>query len=225
MREMQGRPLAEVAPLIARFLTEQKRQTARREVLAELRRSGASGAGRCSRRRATRSRSATDDPQMGNAKAPMTVVEFSDFQCPYCQRAAPTLQAGAEEIRRQASVSSGRTIRSHGSIRWPKGGGGGALRRRAGKYWPYHDRLFANQQALAGRGAAKRYARDASLDTAKFDSCLDSSKYAERVRDRLADRDRLGVSSTPTIFINGRVMPGAYAVRDLVGGRRRRARG
>ena len=77
-----------------------------------------------------------------------------------------------------------------------------------GKYWEYHDRLFGNQQALEVADL-KRYASDLSLNTTAFGECLDSSKHGERVRDGVAQGTTLGVNSTPTIYINGRVLSGA----------------
>jgi protein-disulfide isomerase len=77
-----------------------------------------------------------------------------------------------------------------------------------GKFWEYHDKLFGNQQALQP-DSLKQYAKDAGMDASRFDACLDSSKYAERVRDSVAAGSRLGVSSTPTVFVNGRMFEGA----------------
>ena len=77
-----------------------------------------------------------------------------------------------------------------------------------GKYWEYHDRLFANQQALQV-DALKKHAADLGLETTAFATCLDSGKYTERVRSGLQAGTQLGVGSTPSIFINGRLLTGA----------------
>jgi protein-disulfide isomerase len=77
-----------------------------------------------------------------------------------------------------------------------------------GKYWEYHDRLFANQQQLQVE-ALKKHAADAGLDAAEFNACLDSSKHGDRVRSGLQAGSRLGVVSTPSVFINGRLVMGA----------------
>ena len=77
-----------------------------------------------------------------------------------------------------------------------------------GKYWEYHDRLFANQQALQ-TDALKKHAADLDLDAAAFGTCLDSAKYADRVRSGLQAGTQLGVGSTPSVFINGRLLTGA----------------
>jgi protein-disulfide isomerase len=77
-----------------------------------------------------------------------------------------------------------------------------------GKYWEYHDVLFANQRALQVE-QLKKYAADLRLDTAAFDSCLGEGKYTKRVQEGLEEATRLGLSSTPSIFINGRLLLGA----------------
>jgi protein-disulfide isomerase len=77
-----------------------------------------------------------------------------------------------------------------------------------GKYWEYHDRLFANQQALQV-DALKKHAADLGLEPTAFAACLDSGKYTGRVRSGLEAGTQLGVGSTPSIFINGRLLTGA----------------
>ena len=77
-----------------------------------------------------------------------------------------------------------------------------------GKYWEYHDRLFQNQRALQV-DALKKHAADLGLNTGAFNACLDSSKYGERVRKGLQEGTALGVGSTPSVFINGRLLMGA----------------
>ena len=77
-----------------------------------------------------------------------------------------------------------------------------------GKYWEYHDRLFQNQRALQV-DALKKHAADLGLDAGKFDTCVDSGKYTSRVRTGLEEGVALGVQSTPSVFINGRLLMGA----------------
>jgi protein-disulfide isomerase len=77
-----------------------------------------------------------------------------------------------------------------------------------GKYWDYHDRLFQNQRALQV-DALKKHAADLGLDTGAFNACVDSGKYTDRVRKGLEEGTALGVGSTPSVFINGRLLMGA----------------
>ena len=76
------------------------------------------------------------------------------------------------------------------------------------KYWEYHDVLFANTRALEVANL-KKFAAEMQLDTARFDACLDSGTYAAQVRKDVAEGQRVGVSGTPTFFINGRFLSGA----------------
>jgi protein-disulfide isomerase len=84
-----------------------------------------------------------------------------------------------------------------------------------GKYWEYHDQLFANQQSLMPEDL-KKHAAELGLDAGAFASCLDSSKYSERVRDGVAEGTRLGVNSTPMFYVNGRVLSGAQPYEAFV---------
>ena len=84
----------------------------------------------------------------------------------------------------------------------------GQCAREQGKFWEYHDRLFANQQTLDVE-FLKKYAADTGLDAAKFSACMDTAKYGDRVQEQMGIGARLGVESTPTTFINGRLVSGA----------------
>jgi protein-disulfide isomerase len=205
--QMQGRPLDAMAPAIRRYLEEQQRAAARQALISELRKAGPAVSVMFDAPRVNVAVAATD-PALGSANAPVTIVEFSDFQCPFCQRVEPTLK--------QVRAKYGDKVR----IVWKdfpltqihpqafKAGEAAHCAGDQGKYWEYHDRLFANQQALQPADL-KRHAAELGLDAAKFDACLDTSKHGERVRDGVAEGSRLGVNSTPTIYINGRMIAGA----------------
>jgi protein-disulfide isomerase len=205
--QMQGRSLDVMAPAINRYLQEQQRATARQALVAELRKGGPSVRVMIDAPRHEIALAATD-PAVGSASAPVTIVEFSDFQCPFCLRVEPTLK--------QVRQTYGDKVR----IVWKdfpltqihpqafKSGEAAHCAGEQGKFWEYHDRLFANQQALQPDDL-KKYAADLSLDTAKFNACLDGSKFGDRVREGVAQGSRLGVNSTPTIYINGRMLSGA----------------
>ena len=80
-----------------------------------------------------------------------------------------------------------------------------------GKFWEYHDKLFANQKAL-GEKDLQKYAKQVELDTKAFDACLESGKYAEQVTTDMAAGSALGVTGTPGFFVNGRFLGGALPV-------------
>jgi protein-disulfide isomerase len=77
-----------------------------------------------------------------------------------------------------------------------------------GKFWPYHDKLFANQQAL-DRPSLEKYAEDLGLDVAKFKASLDSGKFKQQVADDSKQGNAIGATGTPTFFVNGRILVGA----------------
>ena len=213
LREMEGRSFESAAPLITRFLAEQKQQEARRALVAELRKDGpAVRVGLDGPRYDVPV--AADDPFYGDAKAAVTIVEFSDFQCPYCLRAMPTLKQVQQKYGSRVRVvwKDFPLFRIHPEAL--KAAEAGRCAEEQGKFWPYHDRLFANQNALMVDDL-KKHAQDLSLDTARFNMCLDASKYAARVKEGIDAGNALGVSSTPTLFINGRILPGAYPIEEI----------
>jgi protein-disulfide isomerase len=213
--QMQGRSLEAMAPLINRYLQEQQESTARDAVIAELRKSGPPLRVTLAPPRFEVTLAATD-PAVGAASAPVTVIEFSDFECPFCQRVAPTLKKIREAYGDKVRLvwKDFPLTQIHPSAF--KAGEAGHCAAEQGRFWEFHDRLFANQQAL-GPDALKGHASSLSLDTAKFNACLDSSKYSERVRDGIAQGTRLGVNSTPTIYINGRMVSGAQPYEVIAG--------
>jgi protein-disulfide isomerase len=212
--QMQGRPLDAVAPVINRYLSDQSRAAARQALLAELRKAGPAVSVLLSAPRATVAVQPTD-PSLGAASAPVTVIEFSDFQCPFCQRAVPTLKQVKEKYGDKVRVVWKDFPLTQIHPQAFKAAEAGHCAGEQGKFWDYHDRLFANQTALQPDDL-KKYAADMKLDAAKFNACLDSSKYAERVRDGVAAGSRLGVNSTPTIYINGRLLQGAQPLEVFV---------
>ncbi len=205
--QMQGRSLEQMSPAITRFLETQEEQTAKQALVTELKKSGPPVRVLLEAPRAAIALE-TADPSIGNAKAPVTIVEFSDFQCPFCLRAAPTLKRLRETYGDKVRVVWKDFPLTQIHPQAFKAAEAGQCAAEQGKFWEYHDKLFGNQQALQP-DFLKQYAKDAGMDGSKFETCLDSSKYAERVRDSVAAGAQLGVSSTPTVFVNGRMLEGA----------------
>jgi protein-disulfide isomerase len=147
---------------------------------------------------------ATDDqPVKGNPAAPVTIVEFTDFQCPSCAGVQPTLEKlVAEYGDRVRLVVRDFPLDQHEFA--AKAAEAAEAARAQGKYWEYAGMLFTNQQALSV-DKLKEYATQAGLDRQKFDAALDSGQMADKVQRDLMDGIRLGVNSTPSFFINGRV--------------------
>jgi protein-disulfide isomerase len=143
----------------------------------------------------------------GPKEAPVTIVEFSDFQCPYCSRAKPTLERVREVYGdRVRVVFRDFPLQIHPLA--PKAAEAGACAKDQGKFWEMHDRLFDSPQKLAVADL-KQHAKDLGLDATAFDECLDSGRHAADVQKDMAEGARYGVSGTPAFFVNGRSLVGA----------------
>jgi protein-disulfide isomerase len=144
-----------------------------------------------------------DQPSKGLATAPVTIVEFTDFQCPSCALAQPVLEKlTAEYGDRLRLVVRDFPLEMHEFAR--KAAEAAEAARAQGKYWEYAALLFANQKAL-GVDKLKEYATQVGLDRAKFDAALDSGQFAEKVQRDFQEGVILGVGSTPTFYVNGRI--------------------
>ena len=211
--EMQGRSLDVMAPAILRFLQDQQRRIARDALVAELRKAGPELRVVIDAPRHEVAVAETD-PSLGAASAPVTIVEFSDFQCPFCQRVAPTLKKLRDTYGDRVRIVWKDYPLTQIHPQAFKAGEAAHCAGEQGKFWEYHDRLFADQQALQPEDL-KRYAADLSLDTGQFNTCLDSAKYGDRVSEGVAQGSRLGVDSTPTLYINGRLLSGAHPYETI----------
>ncbi|MBI2882352.1 MAG: thioredoxin domain-containing protein [Candidatus Methylomirabilis oxyfera] len=144
----------------------------------------------------------------GPKDAPVTIVEFSDFQCPYCSRVVGTLKEVVRLYPKQVRLAF-RDFPIAGLH--PKAQKAAEAARCAGdqgKFWEYHDRLFESQ-AHAEISDFKQFAEQLKLDGNSFAACLDSGKYAAAIQADVQEGARLGITGTPTFFINGRLVVGA----------------
>ena len=149
-------------------------------------------------------KSASKGPQ----SAPLQVVVFSDFQCPFCTRVEPTLTQLEKQYQGKVRmVWKNYPLPFHNNAE-PAAQAAMAAQAQ-GKFWQMHDKLFANQQAL-DRPALEKYAQELGLDVAKFKADLDSGKYKDAVQAEMKEGQELGVNGTPAVFINGRKISGAY---------------
>ncbi|MCA1557980.1 MAG: thioredoxin domain-containing protein, partial [Acidobacteria bacterium] len=145
--------------------------------------------------------STDDDPSRGPQTAPVTVVMFTDFQCPACAATHPVL----EQILKQYGTRVRLVVRDFplDPHPWARKAAEAANAANAqGKFFEYISILYRNQQAL-DVASLKKYASDIGLDRARFDAELDSGKYAAEVAHDVADGKTYSIGSTPTIFING----------------------
>lgn len=161
--------------------------------------------------------SVDDDPVKGNPSSPITIIEFSDFECPFCgkfyeetysQLISTYVNTGkASIVFRDFPLSS-----IHPNAQ--KASEAAQCAFEQGKFWEYHDKLFENQQAL-DVDDLKQYAKDLRLNALQFDECLDSGKYEEEVLNDVEEGASYGVTGTPAFFINGRLIAGAYPFEEF----------
>ena len=148
-----------------------------------------------------------NDPAFGSRNATVEIVEFSDFQCPFCQRLNGTLeQLKADYGDDVRLVFKDYPLPNHAQAF--KAAEAGNCAHEQGKFWELHDVMFSNQSELEVADL-KRHAGELGLDQASFDTCLDSGRFAASVSADLRLGQGVGVSSTPTVFINGRAVMGA----------------
>lgn len=149
----------------------------------------------------------------GPASAPITIVEFSDFQCPYCSRAEETVKKVMEEYKGKIRLFyRDYPLPFHGDAQ--KASEAAQCAGDQNKYWEMHEKLFASQQALKVE-QLKEHAKGLGLDSGKFDKCLDGGDKAKVVDESKKAGEELGVSGTPHFFINGRPLSGAQPFEEF----------
>jgi len=154
----------------------------------------------------------------GSADATVTMIEYSDFECPYCNRHAPSLAQALKEfpndvrlVYRHYPLSAihpdAEKAAEASECVTDQGGNDG--------FWDFHDRVFAAQDAGLSTDVFKKIAGDMGLDQKKFDSCLDSGEKASVVASFTASGNDAGVQGTPATFINGSLISGAVPYATL----------
>jgi protein-disulfide isomerase len=203
-KDRLNRPLAEVKVQLVARLRQARIQQAREEYMMRLREKGQVTI-LLNRPRVEVARD--PDRVRGNPKAPVTIVEFSDFQCPYCHRIEPTLKELLAKYQGRVSLSFRdfplRQIHPQAEL----AAEAARCAEEQGKFWEYHDALFAGSK-LDHDGLVEQ-ARALKLDEGRFDACLAAGKYKPQIEQDMQDGIRAGVSGTPGFFINGIPLSGA----------------
>jgi protein-disulfide isomerase len=204
-------PLEEARPRLLELLTETRRRAAYDDYLSRLR----------SRDKVVvllappRSVVPIDPARVrGPLNAPITIVEFSDFECPYCGRVEGTLRQLVSRYPTQIRLA----YRDFPLDFHPRAEPAAEASRCAlaqGKYWPYHDLLFDNQQHLES-GDLSNYAGRLDMNAKRFEECIQQRTYAAEVQHDLDEGRKLGVTGTPAFFINGVLLAGAVPVDEFV---------
>jgi len=203
--QLGGQTLDQVKPRIVEYLKEQQSDTRRQAFIAELKKKYKTTV--ALRPPMVYVATAGRPEKGGGAKAPVTIIEFSDYQCPFCKRA----EGSVDEVMKTYGDKVRLVFRDLPLPMHPQARPAAEAANCAnaqGKFWEYHAKLFANQAAL-GEDKLKEYAKDLGLDTAKFDECLASKPFKAAIDKDIEDGSKVGVSGTPAFFINGRMLSGA----------------
>lgn len=204
------KPFEDVRAQIAEYLKDQAGKEVQRHYLDQLR-------GKYNARltlEPVRQRVDASGPARGPATAPVTIVEFADFQCPYCGRMAPVLQQllakYPQQVRlvyREFPLDDIHPHAMHAAV-------SGVCAAEQGKFWELHDALFANQAAL-GDGEVMKTAEQVGVKLQPFATCLLSAKPYEAVRADVKAGEQAGVTGTPGIFVNGRFYDGYMPLETI----------
>ena len=153
-------------------------------------------------------------PSLGAATAPVTIVEYADYQCPYCATWAKTV----EPQIKQAYIDTGKVKLEWHDMAWMGGESKDAANAARcagdqGQFWAYHDLLYRSQagqnSGAFSKDRLKAFGQQLGLKAATFDACVDSDKYGGAVQADFAQAARLGITGTPAFFINGQRIDGA----------------
>ena len=152
-------------------------------------------------------------PFVGPADAQVTIVEFSDFECPYCKRVLPAI----DEVKRKFGDQVRLVFRQfplsiHANAE--KAAEASLCARDQGKFWEMHDLMFEEQRKLKVADLKDKAGR-LDLDQDAFDECLDTGRHAEEVKRDVREGSIAGVTGTPAMFVNGRLVSGAVPYEDI----------
>ena len=199
----------QVAPQIKNYLAQQRQVEVRDKFMADLE----TKYGVTYLIEPMRATVAATGPAKGPESAPVTIVEFSDFECPFCSRLVPTVDEVVakygDKVRvvfRQFPLSIHPTAQ--------KAAEASLCAHEQGKFWQMHDEMFKDQKGLAVDNL-KTKAAALGVNADQFNACLDGGKYAKQVADDMQAGAEVGVSGTPAMFVNGRFLSGAVPFADV----------
>ena len=203
--QLKGQTLEQIKPQIIQYLMNQKKQERLAAFIDELKKKHKTSV--ALKPPIVEVATAGRPERGGGPKAPITIVEFSDYQCPFCKRAEDSvnkvMQTYGNKIR---LVYRNYPLPMHSMAR--PAAEAAACANEQGKFWEYHAKLFDNQSGLS-EDKFKQLATDVGLDAAKFDDCRQKKPFKDKIDQDVADGSKVGVSGTPAFFINGRMLSGA----------------
>ncbi len=152
-------------------------------------------------------------PTRGAADAPVTIVQFSEFQCPFCSRVEPTIDQLLKDYDGKVKVVFKQMpLAFHNNAQ--KAAEASLFAHENGKFWELHNKMFANQQALSIEDL-KKYATEVGLDAAALEAALTSNKYEAAVKADVEAAGKAGISGTPSFLINGKLVVGALPIEKF----------
>ena len=200
-----NRSFNEVKPQVEQALVQARRQQARQDYIVALRQKG----GVAILLRRPRAEVKADPTRVrGDQDAPVTIVEFSDFQCPYCQSIESTLKAVLDKYKGKVRLGFRDFPLKQIHPMAQQAAEASRCAGDQGRFWEYHDLLYSNQTRLDSRGLTE-HARVAGLDVPRFTACLSSGKFRAPVEGDIQAGATYGVSGTPAFFVNGVFLSGA----------------
>jgi predicted DsbA family dithiol-disulfide isomerase len=208
-------PKAQALPQVKQFMIERSRAQYQNTLFARLRKEY----GFKSFLEPLRAQLATSGfPTKGPANAPVTIVEFSDFECPYCGSLFPTLKQVEKNYPEQVRIVYRQFPLTNIHPHAQKAAEASLCANEQKKFWEFHDSMFSNQTELSIPDLKQR-AVDLKLDTQAFNQCLDSGRHAAAIQADIQEGSRNGVTGTPALFVNGRLLSGnqPYAeIREVI---------
>jgi protein-disulfide isomerase len=198
----------EIKPRIRQHLQQQRRNTATKEYFKALR----AAASVEIHLDAPRVEVAAKGPSRGPEDAPVTIIEFSDYRCPYCRRVEPVI---AQVLERYPSEI--RFVYRHYPLNESSRGASeaAACAHEQGRFWEFHEKLFTSEAKFDAE-TLQQHATDLELDVAAFQACVEERRFRDAVQADLTEGRQAGVTGTPAFFVNGILMKGARPLDDFV---------
>jgi protein-disulfide isomerase len=202
--QLEGATLDQVKAQIVEYLLRQKTQERRQAMIEELKKKYPT---KILLKAPTVEVAVGSTPAKGNAKAPVTIIEFSDYECPFCKKVEPTLRQVLKEYGPDKVRFAYRNfpLPFHQSAR-PAAEAAGCANEQ-GKFWEYHEKLMDATDLSAEN--LKKLAGEVGCDQKKFDECFAAQKFKDQIDKDMAAGEEAGVNGTPAFFINGRMIDGA----------------
>jgi protein-disulfide isomerase len=202
-RLREGTQLAAVQDSIRTHLESRKRDDAVRALV--------DAAGVAVHLEAPRFEVAADGPSLGPADAPITIVEFSDFECPFCRRAGPVVKELLRRYPEQVRIVYRHLPLESIHARARPAALASACAEDQGRFWEFHDAVFAGSDALADSDL-RAHAEAVGLDLARYDACLEQGTHQARIDADIAAAREIGISGTPAFLVNGVLLTGAQPI-------------